>query len=183
MRKNRGITLIALIITIIVLLILTAVAVDVAIDGKLFDKAQEAVDKTNDKVAQQQNRADELMVELEKYEEHKFSLYEQYFNGTEWVEGDYIGTFDFEADDTWADFIGDEVISVEGLGEVTGVVYNNVAFYINEGQRGEFHIGLYNEEEDTWWNCNSIKYQDDGKYTVLNEPIINGAEYMIYNPD
>ena len=65
MKKNKGITLIALIITIIVMLILVAVAIDVAIDGKLFDTAKDAVDKTNDKVGETQNRVDELMGELE----------------------------------------------------------------------------------------------------------------------
>lgn len=65
MRKNQGITLIVLIITIIVMLILVALTIDVAIDGKLFDTAKDAVDKTNDKVGQTQNRVDELMSEME----------------------------------------------------------------------------------------------------------------------
>ena len=65
MKKNKGITLIALIITIIVMLILVAVTIDVAIDGKLFDTAKDAVDKTNDKVGEQQDRVDELMGELD----------------------------------------------------------------------------------------------------------------------
>ncbi len=69
MKENKGITLIALIITIIVLLILVAITIDIAVDGKLFDTAKEAVDKTNNKVGQQQNRVDELMGELDEVEE------------------------------------------------------------------------------------------------------------------
>ena len=65
MRKNQGITLIALIITIIIMLILVAVTIDVAIDGKLFDTAKDAVDKTNDKVGETQDRVDGLMNELD----------------------------------------------------------------------------------------------------------------------
>ena len=65
MKKNQGITLIALIITIIVMLILVAVTIDVAIDGKLFDTAKDAVGQTNNKVGEEQNRVDELMGELE----------------------------------------------------------------------------------------------------------------------
>ena len=65
MRKNQGITLIVLIITIIVMLILVALTIDVAVDGKLFDTAKDAVDRTNDKVGQTQNRVDELMSEME----------------------------------------------------------------------------------------------------------------------
>ena len=39
MIKNKGITLIALIITIVILLILLAVSVDLIIDGKIFTSA------------------------------------------------------------------------------------------------------------------------------------------------
>ena len=65
MKRNQGITLIALIITIIIMLILVAVTIDVVIDGKLFDTAKEAVDKTNEKVGEEQERVDGLMNELE----------------------------------------------------------------------------------------------------------------------
>ena len=69
MRKNQGITLIALIITIVIMLILATVTIDVAIDGKLFDTAKEAVDKTNDKVGETQGRVDGLLGELEEVKE------------------------------------------------------------------------------------------------------------------
>ena len=65
MKKNQGITLIALIITIIIMLILVAVTIDVVVDGKLFDTAKDAVGQTNNKVGEEQNRVDELMGELE----------------------------------------------------------------------------------------------------------------------
>ena len=45
-KNNKGITLIALIITIIVMLILVGVSVTVALNGGLFDTAQKAVSKT-----------------------------------------------------------------------------------------------------------------------------------------
>ena len=64
-KNQQGITLIALIITIIIMLILVAVTIDVAIDGKLFDTAKDAVEQTNNKVGEEQNRVDELMGELE----------------------------------------------------------------------------------------------------------------------
>ena len=65
MRKNRGITLIALIITIIILLILVGVSINLAIKGDLFGSAEKAVSGTNDKVAQEQTRVDDLMGRLE----------------------------------------------------------------------------------------------------------------------
>ncbi len=46
MKKQNGITLIALIITIIVMLILVAVTVNIALNGGLFDTAKEAAKKT-----------------------------------------------------------------------------------------------------------------------------------------
>ena len=69
--RNQGITLIALIITIIILLILATISVNIAIKGDLFGKAGKAVDKTNDKVAQEQSRVDELMGELTKVEQNQ----------------------------------------------------------------------------------------------------------------
>lgn len=72
MKKNygteKGITLIALIITIVVMLILVAVSVNLVINGKLLDIAGNAVKKTNEKVVQQQNSVNELMEELEQVE-------------------------------------------------------------------------------------------------------------------
>ena len=76
MIKNKGITLIALIITIVILLILLAVSIDLVIDGKIFTSAEKAVNGTNEKVAQQQGRVDELMGILDdveqKQKEHNF---------------------------------------------------------------------------------------------------------------
>ena len=62
---NRGITIIVLIITIIVMLILLGIGTKVAIDGKLFDTARTAVDTTNNKVALQESRVNELADELD----------------------------------------------------------------------------------------------------------------------
>ena len=68
MKKEKGITLIVLIITVIIMLILIAVVIDVAIDGHLIDSAKEAVEGTNDKVGQVQTRVDELMGILDDVE-------------------------------------------------------------------------------------------------------------------
>ena len=68
MKKNIGITLIALIITVILLLILVGVSVNVIIKGNLFSNAQKAVDGTNAKVNEQQTIMDELMNEWDEIE-------------------------------------------------------------------------------------------------------------------
>ena len=66
MKENKGITLIALIITIVIMLILVAVTIDVVIDGKLFDTTKEAVDKTNEKVDEEQEKIDYWTEKLEE---------------------------------------------------------------------------------------------------------------------
>ena len=48
MKNQKGITLVALIITIIILLILAAVSVGVIIDNDFFDKAQNTVNKASE---------------------------------------------------------------------------------------------------------------------------------------
>ena len=69
MKENKGITLIALIITIVIMLILVAVSIDLVIDGKIFNSAEKAVNGTNAKVAQEQTRIDELMEEWNRIEQ------------------------------------------------------------------------------------------------------------------
>lgn len=51
MKNERGITLIALIITIIVMLILVSVTIRVSTNGKLFSHAANAVSQTKDAIA------------------------------------------------------------------------------------------------------------------------------------
>lgn len=58
MRSQKGITLIALVITIIVMLILVAVTITMAINGGLFANAQDAGEKTNTAIKEEQNLAD-----------------------------------------------------------------------------------------------------------------------------
>ena len=68
MKSNKGITLVALIITVIILLILSAITIDIAIDGKLFDKSQETVSEANNKLGEEQNRVDGLINEWDNLE-------------------------------------------------------------------------------------------------------------------
>lgn len=62
--NEKGITIIALIITIILLLILVGVSINLVIKSNLFGSAEKAVDGTNAKVEQEQTRVDELMGKL-----------------------------------------------------------------------------------------------------------------------
>ena len=57
MRSEKGITLVALVITIIVMLILVAVSVTVALNGGLFDTAKDAAQGTNNAAAAEKDLA------------------------------------------------------------------------------------------------------------------------------
>lgn len=54
MKSEKGITLIALVITIIVMLILVGVTITMAVNGGLFDYAKDAGTKTNGATANEQ---------------------------------------------------------------------------------------------------------------------------------
>lgn len=55
MKSQKGITLIALVITIIVMLILVAVTITIAVNGGLFDYAKKAAVETNQAKANEQD--------------------------------------------------------------------------------------------------------------------------------
>lgn len=58
MKGQKGITLVALVITIIVMLILVGVSVTVAINGGLFTNARTGVTATNEAAQQERNLAE-----------------------------------------------------------------------------------------------------------------------------
>ena len=62
MRKNNGITLIALIITIVIMLILVAVTISILINSGLIGKAKEAGEKTKTAYEQEQRMGDSLNI-------------------------------------------------------------------------------------------------------------------------
>ena len=65
--KNHGITLIALIITVIVLLILAGTAISIAVNGgDLFGRAQNAVTEYNSKVAEEEQKINDVWSILEQ---------------------------------------------------------------------------------------------------------------------
>ena len=66
-KNERGITLIALVITIIVLLILAGAAVSIALDsGSVFDRANQAKTEWNEKVADEDEKLTNLISKLDE---------------------------------------------------------------------------------------------------------------------
>ena len=66
--KQKGITLIALIITVIILLILAGTAISIAVNGgDLFGKAQEAREAWNESVADEENNIKSILSYVDLY--------------------------------------------------------------------------------------------------------------------
>ena len=100
-RQNKGITLIALVITIIVMLILVAVTINMAVNGGLFDYAGKAVGETQNAIDKEQ----ELGSGKITIGETTYNSIDEYIDGTNektYVEitalsvGDYISGYPVE---------------------------------------------------------------------------------------
>ena len=64
--KNKGITLIALVITIVLMMILAGVTIKIATDGGLFDKAKDAVGQTENAIKKEQQLVNDILDEYFK---------------------------------------------------------------------------------------------------------------------
>ena len=73
MRKNKGITLIALIITVVIMLILVAVSVNVLINSNIIGQAEKAAKGYKTAYEQEQTRIDKLMEEWNRLEQDQES--------------------------------------------------------------------------------------------------------------
>ena len=71
MKENKGITLIALIITIVVMLILVAVSVNIIINSNIIGQAEKAAKGYKTAYEQEQTRIDELMEEWNRLEQEQ----------------------------------------------------------------------------------------------------------------
>lgn len=61
MKDQKGITLVALVITIIVMLILVAVSITIALNGGLFDTTKKAAGDTKNAANEERNLADGIV--------------------------------------------------------------------------------------------------------------------------
>ena len=82
MKENKGITLIALIITLVIMLILVAVSVNVLINSNIIGQAEKAAKGYKTAYEQEQTRIDELMEEWNRIEQDQES--ECVHNWGEW---------------------------------------------------------------------------------------------------
>ena len=83
MRSQKGITLIALVITIIVMLILVAVTITMAVNGGLFDYASKAAKDTNDAMKAEGELGSGVVNVTDVGDGDINSVVDYYVNGTE----------------------------------------------------------------------------------------------------
>ena len=143
--EEKGITLIALVITIIILLILATVTLNVVLgEGGLIDRAQQAKDLTEQAALEEQEGLNSLMSEFT-------NIMAEDELPTEPSESDviedtrsYVGCY--------ADIDGDESID--------GIIYADLAIG-GSGQWGDYD-GIYSINKES----NLKKYKINGSYTT-----------------
>ena len=59
-KRNKGITLIILVITIILMVIIAGIIVNFASDGRIIDSAKDVVNKTENQVKEQEQMANDV---------------------------------------------------------------------------------------------------------------------------
>ncbi len=157
--QERGITLIALVVTIIILLILAGVTLNIALsDGGLFSKVKKAAEETKKASDEENIKLKMLSMQLEgKGTELGIALYSKNFNNS----------------NKW------HLIIEEGNSEPYGTGWR----YIKKGENlGENVISEYS------WLLNTItgemKKLEEGKYTELSvDSSLGTKEGLIFNLD
>ena len=119
LRNEKGITLVALIITIIVMLILVGVTVNLVINGGIFEKARDSTSKTKEQIISEEIIAS-LMIENDGH----INVYATYTEAKELFESE---NKDIEVIDP-----DDSTQIVEGMDEITIKVSNEYTYVITK---------------------------------------------------
>ena len=153
MKKENGITLVAMVITIIILLILATVSINLVMNNGLLNKAKSAVDKYS---------------EGEITEQIKLAY-------QEWQMGKYMGETR-----TVSIFMKDKLNEIFGPGSVTDVIENNgiLTIYFYDENEYLYNIGTSIVEKKAKWKANG-----DGTWThSISEDKIQIGDIVNYDP-
>ncbi len=157
-KKERGITLIALVITIIVMLILVAATINITLNAGIFEKAGEAVEKTKIAMEDEQSQIDNAVKEMDRIMQencnHDWGEWEDYGEedmqkrtckkcGKEETQKkkEYLPTTGDPYIGCYADLNGDHKITVEA----DGIIYADLA-HSAEGEWTENNNSGYKYE-------------------------------------
>ena len=154
MKKQNGITLIALIITIIVMLILVGVTVNVALNGGLFDAAKQAVAGMN--IAQIKERA--LMTQVELMADMKTT------EDIIVVTQEFKNRLATEFGVTENEIVGNKVVVADGKYDI--IVKNS-------------DLDIEVKEHNDYVNINSIITPNISYETTAEEEMVIGANFNL----
>ena len=159
MRKNLGITLIALIITIIVMLILVGVVVTVVIQSDLLGTAKSAGDKYKTAYEEESNMS-EVTINGEKY-----ASIEEYIEASQEYKGLTITADTPNVEFTKADGTTPGDINNLEMGDI--VKYGDYEYHYNQKYyNNPFNTGWSDDETLDGWGVSSID-KSKGKYDEL----------------
>ena len=156
--SNKGITLVALIITIIVLLILAMVSISLVMNGGIINKSKSAVDKYSQ----------------EEIEEQIKLAY------SEWQMGQYTGETR-----TAANFIKDKLNSIYGTGAVTNVTETNGVFEVTfaNGKGYSYNVATGTAAKVVKWNDNgnnTFTHSETGQTVEVGDTVYYNSGVAAY---
>ena len=189
--KNKGITLIALVITIIVLLILAGVALaTLSGEGSIIKNAEDAVAKYNNSVEKEQMALNNIDKFLQTGDER---VVEDDANSTSHGKSTLLWEYEFSEEDKYLDETIETTISIDNLDKYTLLYFIECEDYIDDegtvipyASSGELknHIPvdlLKNEENRYFGDYDSqIKYNNNNLIIKYKNLMSN---YDNINPD
>ena len=191
-KTQKGITLIALIITIIVMLILVGVTIIAAIDGGAFSKAREAKSETE----KQTQREAKLLSDPIEIDGKKYATYEDYINNNYIIEWGKVET----KPEGWSNNVvamtdGDSNVPVPNGFEILTTSERPYGYSIDEGfviKDGENEfvwVPVTNAKEYTEDDFGPLEYIDEesnykyDSYQIINHYYGNVLGTMKSNTD
>ncbi|MDO5557784.1 MAG: hypothetical protein Q4G05_06085 [Clostridia bacterium] len=190
MGKNKGITLVALVITIIVMLILVGVTITLAINRGLFDRAKDAKRGTDAAKSEEQRLANGRI----KIGDNWYATMEDYINSKPIqtvTTGDYVGNFvqyDVAYTDTFYNTYqytnknGWRILRYETTGETIDdkdIITNVEIISTGIPARLYYRYDDTSTNKDEWWD--SSGYGIETFRTALKNYWDGTTEYPLYN--
>ena len=171
MKKQNGITLIALIITVILMLILTLVALSAIWDGNLFDKTQETADLYETKKEEEVRLIENLIDKIENYGSPSISYLDVWLSNYQ-----HLGMLAF---DITISSLSSPIVGYEVFLDDNSIGYES---YDVEGNsfvgRGEFECEYIASESSykSEYNFQLRIYFEDGTYLESVKQVISTSD-------
>ncbi len=195
MKKNNGITLIALIITIIIMLILVAVSISILINSGLIGKTKEAGSKTKTAYEQESRMGDSITIDGVTY-----NNIDEYLNSNNQQKLKLRYTIkneEYQVDKNntaYGDFLyvtpyieGVNILNYEDYGQNILATENKTSLFIDayNNRHGESFATISQiaenliewEYDGTWTNSTTINTVEELFNYLCEEQYINAAEY------